>query len=753
MKGVREQMEQDEQLSVLMSGLRGSNVDESDFAASDVSMRVVEVSAASGADGDSLPLVYDPKRIDEYWLRRPGAVAQRAAQLVSIAGGFLARTALDAVRGKLKENEVERAIDLRNIVTSLGPAYIKLGQALAIRPDILSPAAMVEMQRLCDKVPSFDNETAFTLLEQELGGPWQQFYAELGPDPIAAASLGQVYKGKLLSGETVAVKVQRPFVLETVTVDLFVIRRLGLLLRNVEGINTDVVALLDEWATAFFDELDYVKEGNNATKFAEQMAVDLPQIVVPKTYDELTSRRVLTSEWLEGEKLSQSTADDVGDLVAIGVICFLKQLLDTGFFHADPHPGNLIRTPDGQLAILDFGLMTQIDDDIKFGMVEAIAHLIHRDYEAIVQDFVTLQFIPEGTNLQPILPVLARVFDQALEGGGAKNINFQDLAGDLAQITFDYPFRIPSFFALIIRAIGVLEGIALVGDPEFALVDEAYPYISKRLLTDESPRLQAALRYMVYGKRNVFDADRLIDLLEASEQFQVVSNTTRASAIVQPGRNGFGAGAGAAAPAPQPSPTDLFAALGLPQPGALPPPPRELEELLQPALAAMEAQQPALFAAALPTVGGSVGGGGGGTSDDQAREALKFVLSPEGALFRGFLLDELVKGIDALTRVNAAQQVRNAGLDRLQVPVLLPGAVASVPLAPVVTDEDRLMVSNVEKLLTFLLGKDVQVSPETFNSLVAAAQEILPELSTRLSSRVTARFLRQVYSPTAALAA
>lgn len=125
------------------------------------------------------------------------------------------------------------------------------------------------------------------------------------------------------------------------------------------------------------------------------------------------------------------------------------------------------------------GLMTQITDNQKYGMIEAISHLIHRDYEAIVEDFVLLDFIPEGVNLAPIMPVLAKVFDQALEGGGAKNINFQELAADLAQITFDYPFRIPPYFALIIRAIGVLEGIALVGNPDFAIVDEAYPYIAQ----------------------------------------------------------------------------------------------------------------------------------------------------------------------------------------------------------------------------------------------------------------------------------
>ena len=169
----------------------------------------------------------------------------------------------------------------------------------------------------------------------------------------------------------------------------------------------------------------------------------------------------------------------------------------------------------------------QVNDDIKYGMIEAISHLIHRDYEAIVQDFVTLEFIDPGVDLKPLLPVLARVFDRALEGGGAKNFNFQELAADLAQITFDFPFKIPPYFALIIRAIGVLEGIALVGNPDFALVDEAYPYISKRLLTDKSPRLRAALTYMVYGKSRVFDPDRLIDILQSYETFAEASRSAR----------------------------------------------------------------------------------------------------------------------------------------------------------------------------------------------------------------------------------
>ena len=150
--------------------------------------------------------------------------------------------------------------------------------------------------------------------------------------------------------------------------------------------------------------------------------------------------------------------------------CYLSLSLSLSLF-ADPHPGNMMRTVDGKLAILDFGLMTEVTDNQKYGMVEAIAHLINRDYTEIGQDFINLDFIPQGTDTTPIVPALTKVFDVALAGGGAKSINFQELASDLAEITYEYPFKIPPYFALVIRAISVLEGIALVGNPNFAISD------------------------------------------------------------------------------------------------------------------------------------------------------------------------------------------------------------------------------------------------------------------------------------------
>lgn len=364
MRDARRQLEEsgDERVNTLVAGFRGSNLATSDFADSSTRMRLVggeledEDAGAVGGAGTGLvglPLTYDPDGIAAYWARRPTAVATRIVQLVSSGGAFIARLLFDVVSGRRDEAaELQLAIEGRNTLTSLGPAAIKLGQALAIRPDILSPAAMVELQKLCDKVPSFDSRVAMSVLCRELGvSSPLDVYSEITPEPIAAASLGQVYKAVLReTGETVAVKVQRPGVLETVSVDLFILRSVAEFLRRLSpppkdgaGGGTDFVALLDEWASRFFEELDYVKEGQNAELFADQLAEDLPQVVVPRTYAKYTSRRVLTAQWVDGEKLAQSSADDVGGLVNLGVLTYLKQLLEPNMlFHADPHPGNLV---------------------------------------------------------------------------------------------------------------------------------------------------------------------------------------------------------------------------------------------------------------------------------------------------------------------------------------------------------------------------------------------------------------------------
>jgi len=504
----------------MMDAIRGKNLNTAEEAEEGMQFEFVEFSG-----DEELPTKYDAAALQVFFSKRPEVIVQRLGQAARVVSPFLYNTAVDIILNRAGDPEIQtqRAADLRRVVTRLGPFFIKLGQALSIRPDILPPDSMKELQKLCDKVPTFDSKLAMQIITDELGQDPEELFSELSAEPLAAASLGQVYKGKLrATGEVVAIKVQRPFVLETVSLDLYLFRQVGGFINSLSSQGTDLVALVDEFAGRFYDELDYNVECANGIRMAEDMA-SLPKVVIPKCFPAYTSRRVHTAAWIDGEKLADSQADDVQDLINVGVVAYLTQLLGAGFFHADPHPGNMLRTSDGNLAIIDFGLVTELTEDQRSGILESIVHLINRDYKQIGKDFQRLDFIPPGVDVTPIEPALSRVFDAALKGGGAKSINFNDLSDDLATLTFDYPFRIPPYFALVIRAISVLEGLALVGNPDFAIIDEAFPYISQRLLSADSAELQETLREFIYDKEGIFDAERLIELLGAFESFDITS--------------------------------------------------------------------------------------------------------------------------------------------------------------------------------------------------------------------------------------
>jgi len=434
-KSMQDSMKDDEELNLMMQGLRGANLNDSDRQADGVVMQLVDIPTD---DETGLPLKYVPEELAAYFDAKPWAQLLRINQITTTLSPLLGGIIFDKLSGRSGvEVEVERAAQFNSSVTSLGPFFIKLGQALSIRPDLLSPRAMVELQKLCDKVPSYPTDIAMATLEQEFteayGKPTNKddLFEKITPEPVAAASLGQVYKATLRDppDTEVAVKIQRPAVLETVSLDLYLVRKAALFLRSLQEIGlrdsrrTDFVSLLDEFASRIYEELDYLKECANGLQVEKDMA-GLPRVVIPKNYPQYCTRKVHVAAWLEGEKLSQSQADDIRELVNVGVVAYLTQLLDKGLFHADPHPGNMLRTPDGRLGILDFGLMTEITDGQRYGMVEAIAHLVHRDYSEIGADFKNLDFIPADVDVQPIVPALSRVFDAALAGGGAKGINF-----------------------------------------------------------------------------------------------------------------------------------------------------------------------------------------------------------------------------------------------------------------------------------------------------------------------------------------
>jgi aarF domain-containing kinase len=292
MRDMREAMRADEKTALMMDALRGKNLNDDDRQGDGIDMQVVRMRAADDVN-DVLPTVYNPARLEAYFSKRPGAVFTRVWQVAYASSSFLSGVLFDYITGSTDDVEVKRAAQLRNTIVSLGPFFIKLGQALSIRPDILSPRAMVELQQLCDKVPCFDSALAMRTIEEELGRRPSEIFSKMTAEPVAAASLGQVYKATLAeTGEEVAVKVQRPFVLETVSLDLHLVRNIGLFLRKFPTIASrlDIVSILDEFANNFYQELDYNLECQNGIRVAEDMK-RLPMVVIPKNYPTYTARR------------------------------------------------------------------------------------------------------------------------------------------------------------------------------------------------------------------------------------------------------------------------------------------------------------------------------------------------------------------------------------------------------------------------------------------------------------------------------
>jgi hypothetical protein len=298
------------------------------------------------------PLVrYDPIAAEKILFRQPTKWLVRNVQIALPFGIWVSGILFDTILGKSKENRRNRAKQLNGIIADLGPAIIKAGQALASRPDLLPSEYLDELQQLQDNVPTFSNEVAFRIVEEELNQNFNDVFALVEPEPIAAASIGQVYKARLLkNGQLVALKIQRPNTEEVVALDLYVLRWWGGVYNKIFellGRNINLQSVMDDFGNLLYAEIDYIAEAANARRFSELYAQDvaIADVFVPKVYSELTTRKVLTMEWVDGFRLTDSDSLEANNLdrkklVDTLVQCSLRQIMENGFFHADPHAGS-----------------------------------------------------------------------------------------------------------------------------------------------------------------------------------------------------------------------------------------------------------------------------------------------------------------------------------------------------------------------------------------------------------------------------
>ncbi len=533
----------------------------------------LDYSNTSNPYTDDTIAVFDSVKQANYYARRPLYVLNRILSLSSSTFTFGLKLLIDWKTNKLEENESIRAKELLDLIPKLGPTMLKLGQALSIRTDILPEKYALELRKLQDSCPPFDNDIAKEIIRKELNvRDLNDYFSEFSEKPVACASIGQVYKGRIKSSnQMVAIKVQRPDVLNDISLDLYIMSILSPIQVKIQNAvnkrttsSADIevaLSLVKEWSRGFINEINYIKEAKNQELFINAMiSRNLTAVTAPKVF--LATNKIILTQWIDGTKLDIDKSADTARLCSIAINAYLTMLLDTATLHADAHTGNLLRSNnDGKLYILDWGMTLDIPKDLQYSLLEFIAHINSEDYESLPQDFVNLGFSPKDkldkVKSSGLTEGLSFILRQLNKGGGPKKITErvkeefkakygENLSDDELRVkareemvnkmqeqlkkegvnvngvtaTIEEMsrrnrelFKLPSWILYTSRAFSTLEGIGLKLDEDFSILQSCYPYLAARLFSDNSHRSKEALRSMLYsGNNNILSVDKYFEM-------------------------------------------------------------------------------------------------------------------------------------------------------------------------------------------------------------------------------------------------
>ena len=426
-----------------------------------------------------------------------------------------------------------RAQWLVGTLLDLGPTFIKLGQALSTRADLLPPEYVEALTRLQDKVPEFSAEDAIATVEAELGASIYSLYRQFDLIPIAAASLGQVHKARLHTGEEVVVKVQRPGLERLFDLDLKVLRRLVRFCdRTFSWVRQyQLEAIYREFAEVLYKEIDYVQEALNADRFRFNFRHH-PRILVPKIYPKYTTRKVLTMDYVPGIKISdrqslEACGINLKEINQLGICSYLKQLLQDGFFQADPHPGNMAVSPDGCLIFYDFGMMAEVQPINKDQMVKTFFAVLRKDTDEVIDTLTDMGLIEPVADMVPVRRVTSFLLEQFTD----KPIELQaftQMRTELYALYEQQPFRLPPKMTFILKALTTLDGVARTLDPEYNLIIAAKPFVTSLAASNQGNSgigelVRQAQKFVMFKLRQPSSADLLLRQVEEQreqEEFQ-----------------------------------------------------------------------------------------------------------------------------------------------------------------------------------------------------------------------------------------
>ncbi|HHP7231154.1 MAG TPA: ABC1 kinase family protein [Xenococcaceae cyanobacterium] len=374
-----------------------------------------------------------------------------------------------------------QAIWIRESLLELGPTFIKAGQLFSTRADLFAPEYVEELSKLQDRVPAFSYEQASATIEDDLGKSITKLFLKFDPIPLAAASLGQVHKAQLHNGEEVVVKVQRPGLKQLFTIDLGILKQIARYFQNHPkwGKNRDWLGIYGECYRILWEETDYISEGRNADTFRRNFRQE-DWVKVPRVYWRYTSHRVLTLEYLPGIKISHYEAIEAAGLdrkllARLGAKAYLHQLLNNGFFHADPHPGNIAVSSDGSLIFYDFGMMGQITSNIREKLMNTLFGIAQKNSELVVNSLIDLGALVPTGDMTPVRRSIQYMLDHFMDKPFEEQ-SIDAISEDLYDIAYGQPFRFPATFTFVMRAFSTLEGVGKGLDPNFNFMEVAQPF-------------------------------------------------------------------------------------------------------------------------------------------------------------------------------------------------------------------------------------------------------------------------------------
>ncbi|BCU10074.1 ABC1 kinase family protein [Microcystis aeruginosa] len=417
-----------------------------------------------------------------HWQQSLRAPIVRQLEIFSFTMKFLTFLLWDrltgANRGKKRQRRAKWLVDR---LMNLGPTFIKIGQSLSTRADLIPLEYIEQLTQLQDRVPEFNSQEAIRVIETELGQPLDNLFASFTVSPLACASLGQVHRARLLSGEEVVIKVQRPNLEGLFNLDFELLHRLTRWLNIFPGVKKyNLEAIYQEFFELLFQEIDYIHEGKNAERFRENFK-NYPQVKVPLVYWQYTTRRVLTLEYVPGIKVDDretllANGINVDGIIQLGICSYLKQLLQDGFFQSDPHPGNMAVSQEGELIFYDFGTMFELKSVAKDQMIETFFAILRKDTETVLKTLMYMGLIEPVVELQPVRNIVQFLLDEFRD----KPVDvraFEQISDQVYLMFKQQPFRLPPQMTFIIKSVTTLDGIARSLDPQYNLLAASQPFV------------------------------------------------------------------------------------------------------------------------------------------------------------------------------------------------------------------------------------------------------------------------------------